>query len=318
MHHEPYEIHWDRKSGIWTLWVERLPHLRAEASSLEEAKQLLADRIMDAGEAHPLLDFDPPLPLEERQIPFQNPEIYVLGAIDATFVSEPPDPEDPTDWDRRAGERAASRDAARQWRQSFFTGPICPGCGKERGERSDRKLKITAMDSGSDSASGELGEGGRSIHLFSGQFLALLSPAELSHLQFREVEFIGRRSARSPKFFELIGPPGPRNVAVKGRSPKGWRCPACGNSAFGYVPADEIIAYVAAADLPKNNSGVFTMSSGMEIELCVTGDRWRSMRGKKGTRNMGPIRVGVVPDDLVEREPQLPTLDEVRRKWPGR
>lgn len=69
-------------------------------------------------------------------------------------------------------------------------------------------------------------------------------------------------------------------------------------------------SFVARSDLPVPLPGVITVGRSPEIELAVTGARWKELVGRKGTRGFVAHPLGVVPDHDVVRCPELPTYEE--------
>lgn len=118
-----------------------------------------------------------------------------------------------------------------------------------------------------------------------------------------------RRGRR--QFYELIGPEGPPHIAVAGMKTNGWRCTECDHRAWGYwIDGMAIDSFIARSDLPERVPGVFTVGTFPEIELAVTGSRWKELLGRKGTRGFTSRLLGVVPDHEVVQRPELPTYEE--------
>ncbi len=132
----------------------------------------------------------------------------------------------------------------------------------------------------------------------------LLSGEEHRRLRFQPVE---RNKRARKRYFELVGPMGPPYVAIRGLDFGGWQCKSCGTRLFSYSSEKaSMINFVARADLRDPLPEVFTIGPTQRLELCVTAERWSRMVGKRGTRGMVSMPIGVVPDEQVDREPQLP------------
>ncbi|MFN7138562.1 MAG: hypothetical protein ACK4UN_04435 [Limisphaerales bacterium] len=157
-----------------------------------------------------------------------------------------------------------------------------------------------------DGAFGPIGhDGSTNVEILSEEFLNLLSPAERRQLDLRPVV----RKGKSRKFYELIGPAGPPFVAVAGLPASGWRCSECNRATWGYwLKGFPIHGFVAATDLPQPIPGVFTIGTPPEVHLCMTGSRWRELRGKPGTRGFVSRPLGVASDRELIRDPELKIL----------
>lgn len=149
--------------------------------------------------------------------------------------------------------------------------------------------------------------------IFSGNFLDLLSEGERSHLDIREIQ--QTRKTRK-KYFELVGPSGSPTVALSGVEMGGWQCEKCGYKTFGYQAEDSAISdFVSMDDLPSPLPDVFTVGTAPEIMLCMTGERWASIVGQKGTRGITSSPLGVAPASKVIRNPELVTRQELDRRF---
>jgi len=290
-----YICGWAEIADGFEVWVRSRPHVRARGKTQLEAGEALTVAIATAGGAHfAVLEFVPPLPQSEFDKKYSSPELYQVGGDDSFSTNRPR---------RIPFETDEERTLRWSWYDEFFVAPCCTTCRQPGGPRSERVLVLT--DASIKYDAGVVHLTGPSLRVFSENFLALLSKEERQRLQFRLV----KRPRRSRKqFFELIGPSGPPQVAVAGREVQGWQCVSCGARCFGhaYSPDISIGDCIARADLPRPLPSVFTIGTQPDVSLCVTAQRWASLVGQPGTRGCLSRLVGVIPDEDLIRNPELP------------
>jgi hypothetical protein len=299
MEHGVYICSWSRSSEGYTLWVKSRPHVRASAATYAEAEESLIEAIHDAGGAmQAVMEFDPPLPQSILEQKYSSPEIYLIGGDDR-FETDAPC--------RKCFESAREIEVRLCWLDAFYDKPVCRKCKFTSGRRNDRPMPLKHAPSKYDGAFGRLGsDGGPTHQIVSEEFLALLTPDERHSLRFQPTT-----RKRGRRFFELVGPEGPPQVAVADVKISGWRCTHCDHRTWGYwVEGMEIHAFVARSDLLVSSGGVFTVGTFPEITLAVTAPRWKELLGRKGTRGFASRVLGVVPDHEVVRRPELATLEE--------
>ncbi len=297
MEHGVYICTWSRSRDRFTLAVKSRPELRSSAPTYAEAEERLIEVIQNSGGAmQAVLEFDPPLPKSTLEKKYGFPEIYLIGGDDR-FETDAPRGK-PFECVEETEERF-------RWLDAFYDKPVCRKCKRTPGRRNDKPVTLTYAGK-YDGAFGSLGTiGGSSHHIVSEEFLTLLTTEEKCRLEFQPTHRKGRK-----KFYELVGPEGPPHVAVLGIKISGWHCLTCDHRTWGYwVEGMAINSFVARSDLPVDLSGVFAIGTFPEIELAVTGPRWRELLGQKGTRGFTSRQVGVVRDHEVLREPELPTYE---------
>ena len=299
MEHGVYICSWNRSPDGFTLWVKSRPHVRASASTYNEAEERLIEAIQNAGGAmHAVFEFDPPLPNSALENKYSNPEIYLICGDDS-FETDAPR--------RTPFESHQELEERLRWLDAFYDRPVCRKCKYPFGRRNIKPVTLTYAPSKYDGAFGSFGtDGGPNHQIVSEEFLALLTPDEMRRLEFQPTL---RKKGR--KFFELVGPEGPPRVAVVGENIGGWQCSQCEHRTLGHrLDTMAFNSLIARSDLPTPLHGVFAVGAFPEIKLAVTASRWKELLGKKGTRGFCSRQLGVVPDDEVVRSPELPTLEE--------
>ncbi|HVU88355.1 MAG TPA: hypothetical protein VHD36_13625 [Pirellulales bacterium] len=287
-----YICSWSQTEEGFEVWIKSRPDVRASGPTSDAAIETFLEVIIKRGGAyHAVLEFVPPLPESDFDRRYSQPAIVALGSNDGYETDEPK---------RIPFEPPEEREVRESWYDGFFKAPCCRTCGTPQGPRNQRPLHLTYARNDA----GSLWFQGARLRVFSEDFLMMLSGEEHRHLTFQPVE----RNKRSRKrYFELLGPSGAPNVAIRGLDFSGWQCGSCGTRCFGYwSEAASMIHFVARADLPDPLPEVFTIGPLHDLELCVTAERWSRMVGQRGTRGMVSLPIGVVPDEEVEREPELP------------
>jgi hypothetical protein len=307
MEHGVYLCSWSRSPDGFALWVKSRPRIRGEGDTYAEAEERLIEAIQNAGgAAQAVLEFEPPLPKSTLDGKYTTPELYLIGGDDRFETNAA----------RGVGsETVAEREERFKWVDEFFESPICRKCAFASSPRGKKPLLLEYVPRRYDGAFGYVGhEGATTLQVLSEAFLDLLTPEERRNLQVRPVE----GKARAKKFFELAGPAGPPFVAVAGLKISGWRCVACDHRTWGYwLEGMAIHSFIAKADLPSTLSGVFTVGEPPEVHVAATGERWKQLVGRKGTRGFVSHMLGVVPDYELVRHPNLPTYEERLRERVG-
>jgi hypothetical protein len=222
MEHGVYICSWSRSADAFTLWVKSHPQIRASAPTYAEAEERLIKAIQDAGGAmQAVMEFDPPLPKSTWEEKYSSPEIYLIGGDDRFET-------DAARW--KWSESAQEIEERLRWLDALYDQPVCRKCKYTSGRRNDKPVTLTYAPSKYDVAFGSFGtDGGPDHQIVSEQFLALLTPDEKRSLEFQPTIGRGRR-----KFYELVGPAGPPQVAVAGLKISGWRCTQCDHRTCGY------------------------------------------------------------------------------------
>jgi hypothetical protein len=289
-----YLCRWKETSEGFELWMKSRPQIRAKGRTYLEAEDAFLATIAEVlGVYHAVLEFVPPLPHSEFDRRYATPELYVVLGDDRFEADEPRRIPFETD-DERAQRQA--------WYDNFFTLACCRTCGFSPGSRNERPLKLRYVSNRYEG--GFVYLAGASLHVFSENFLMLLSRAERRPLQFQLVDCLKKTRKQ---FFELVGPSGPPLVALTTGKVTGWQCTACGARVFGYdySPDKSIYTFIARADLAQPCPEVFTIGTQPNVLLCMSAQRWADLVGQRGGRGLISRLVGVVPDDEVVRQPNL-------------
>jgi hypothetical protein len=196
----------------------------------------LLEAIQESGGAmHACLEFAPPLPKSALEEKYSLPEIYLIVG-DECFETDAPR--------RRPFESDEERIERVRWLDAFYERPVCRRCLYSSARRTDKQITLKYAPVRYDGAFGSIGrDGGQNHQIVSEEFLALLSPREKRRLEFRPTIRAGRR-----KFYELVGPEGPRPVAVVGVKHRGWRCSECDHRTWDCRIDGMAIAKIQARD----------------------------------------------------------------------
>lgn len=302
MEHAVYICEWARSDDDWTIWVKARPHIRAQGITYAEAESGLLTAIQDAGGAmHAVMEFVTPLPKTHLETDFAQPELYLITGDDSFETDSPIE---------TAFELPESREERFRWSDAFYSEPVCRDCWTTHGRRNDRPLPLRHT-SQYDGAIGFIGTCRNEHQIVSAAFLELLTEKEIRSL---ELQPVARKRSRK-KFFEVVGPTGPRPVGVDGLNATGWYCQTCGHRTWGYwVEGCSITHFVARQEIAAQSLGVFTVGDATQIRLVATAERWRQLVGKQGTRGFTSSLLGIVGEDRVVRAPEVPPL---RRDLPN-
>jgi len=293
MEEHVYLCGWERSGVRFKVWLRERPFSRAEGESFDSAVENLVEAVLkDGGAVTPFFEFDPPPPKNELDAQFFNPELFLLTGDERFETTEPR---------TTAFASREARELEANWFEQFFTEPTCRKCRLPNSQRNTQPLPLRYVGQGYDG--GFVSLGATTVCVYSENFLELFSSHERHHLKF---QMVSQPDHSRRTFFELIGPPGPPTVAAAGLSCSGWRCEACGQRLFSYsVKGLGCSSFVAKSDLLSPTPDVFTIGPAWQLELCVTAQRWKQMVGKKGTKGFKSRPLGVLPDNLVIREPEL-------------
>jgi len=270
--------------------VRSWPLIRASAPIYDDAEERLIQAIQHKGGAMQAdSEFDPLRPKSNLDEKYSSPEIYLICG-EYRFETDAPG------W--KWSESAQEKEERLRWLDGFYEKPICRNCKYTSSRRNGKLVTLTHAPGKYDGAFGCLGtDGGPNHQIVSEEFLALLTEDEKRGLEFQPTIRKGRR-----KFFELVGPDGPPHVAVSGINSSGRRCAQCRRWTWSIgIEGMAIQSFVARTDLPVGLHGVFAVGAFPEIELAVTGARWKDILGRKGTRGFVSSLLGVVPDHEVLR-----------------
>lgn len=197
-----------------------------------------------------------------------------------------------------------------------YDGDRCNTCGHIGGRRSDEPLVVADLDSGFDAGLVVIHQrpfASARRYIFSDDFLALLLPGERTRFAWRRV---ARPSRAKRAFHELLGADlTMESVGISGL-PKtgGWRCDRCGYRVLPhYVAWSWPSHWVCATDLPRRVPSCFGLTSGHDLALCITAERWRSLVGKRGTRGLLSYEVGVAPPGRCDTAPKLRSIRLIAR-----
>lgn len=206
---------------------------------------------------------------------------------------------------------------------SLFSKDCCPECLIPQGQRTKRVMEITYESAISRRCDGVLAQpevwpAGPTFHLYSKEFLSLLTAKERRIFRWRRVQVLNPTKI-TKEMFELVHSayhiP---TVVLRGSNPDREMCDTCGWSGppsyapVGCLPewlnpiGDAVRRgqpdyYLSAADLPKPVPPCFTIGDWQGgVQLVFTEERWRSLKKQRGTTGIGTWGVGVVDPALVE------------------
>lgn len=279
------------EDGGYVGWLIGRPSVRAEGLSASEMSELMTDAIAEAfDDFEPAVDFDPALNCRGNGDAGLFVDDVVAVGWNASFRYRP-----------SSGQ--------------VFAGGQCPECGRGRGVRSEEPLAVDLPKGRADGAIAWMVNDGpperdvpASAVIVSEGFLGALSPDERAAFDARPVRLAGR-SRR--KFLEVLPRAFVPRVAIRGRELRGWRCGSCGTSTWSHVGTLGYgVLVVSRADLP--GAPCFFVGDGRDYSLCMSGKRWRALRGGPNFRKAGGSPLAVVSPELATRDPRLPSLEERR------
>lgn len=282
---------WSALAEGYSGWVKNRPALRVTAPSLETLAEVLRRAIFDRAHCmHPVLEFDPPLPVTGAFQQFGVDDIVeISGGNDGFSVLEFP-----------PGIHERPFKSKIYW-DTYFTARSCHSCHTPTGIRNELPLHVKGFSGDSDGGFCGMGSGFR--YVYSEAFLGLFQPHELVNLEFRPIV----RDARArKKYFELIGPSGPPFVAVKQIAASTSQCCECGRKKVSYFENDDqpFPDFTQRSNHPNPIATIFTIGKLPYVKLCMRRDRWQSIVGKKNARGITSRRTGIVEDAFVDPDPK--------------
>ncbi|HEX5399744.1 MAG TPA: hypothetical protein VFY06_11935 [Verrucomicrobiae bacterium] len=285
-----YECSWKKSGRIFSLWVLSRPEVCVEAKDFENGYDDLADEICGAfGDGEAILEFEPAPPVARTSKRYICPDIVLLGYY---------------------------RSADGPWgRAGVFSKGYCPHCAMGMGERTDLPAIIEKAEP-HDVLGLRTGNYGTTLRLFSADFLKLLTKQECASLSLLETD---NRSNVRKTFYELRGKPQAGYVSFRGAKYNKlscWHCPYCGyrnlhpkHPLLGF----DVSRFIATADLPNPPRSCFIIGEGVNLDLVMTRERWMQIRGKPGTKGVDPIKIGIIPDSELVRNPKLKDVGDLRQ-----
>ena len=292
-----YICSWKQVPGGYRVWVAKRPKLAAEGATFEEADEELSSVICGAtGDGESVHEYAPPPPTEDAQ---------GSGLLDRLVMASP----------NARGE--ISNGAA------LFEGGYCDQCRHARGARTEDRIALAKADTGDAvlAKRSEMRIGGTSMHLYSADFLALLTRTERAALDFRPVT---RRRGRKELLELLGGTLVVPKAAIRGKPQhNAWTCDSCGHEPSPMYLGTWIENhpwpsppswYVARTDLPEMLPSCMLIGNAAEPRLCFTRERWQELVGRPGTRAIKSNDVGVLADAWVDRAPKRQSLRAAERE----
>lgn len=288
---------WTKVDHQWQLWVKGNRKLSGSGDSFESASQQLEKAIWenakDLDSVIPtVMEFDPPLPIQERLKKFFTPPLYrVFG--DGIF-----------DLLIRATLLGDMDTATKEYLNSLYEKGICRACKHGLGKRTEVRLRAEEFDN-YDGLFLRSSYVRSDAYFFSDRFISLLTDDELGRLKFRECQ-LQRKVKR--RYFELAGYAIVHNVGVKGFDVRGCECSQCGSRDFNISEPDldeTVKDFICRSDLPNPVPSCFAIEINGGIELCMTEERFNQIRGNKNTKGIMIQRIGIIDDELCDRHPRL-------------
>lgn len=262
-----YLCKWRESRGKFVISLTNRPDIRVSGRDREEAEELLYDKICTTfGDGEAVLEYVTPLLKDEFQKQYGNPDIVMVSGN---------------------GSVGEITNGASIWRDR-----ACDICGRQRRQRSEEIAEVDYLPN----SDGTVDVRGRIGNLFSESFLSLLTARERDGLTFLPVR--GPKKSRK-KFFELTGMPLVRQVGHPGFPGQVSRkCDMCGMNSFTYLHNNDIYTFIAHKDLPDPIPPVFgVLYEDDRVNLCMTRERYKTIIGKKGTRDIVGIQLWVIKGD---------------------
>jgi hypothetical protein len=270
---------WKHLRGKFKVWLESDDSVCAEARSLGEASDELADTLSESLKSdEAVIELIPPPPFSGAEKSWTLPRLLSLGYNEFAETTI----NDPVMYSRRE----------------------CPRCGRPRGKRTDIPILLKSAIKGDIAATNS----SPVVRLFSDKFLALLTPNERSRIRFEPVQTVGERRM---SFFELRGDSIAPWVSFKGAKHPAiicWKCPACGNRKLNpQHPKFLAFGFISRTDFTNAKSPECFVAGSPEggLTICMTERRWKSIVGKVGTKGIATSTIALVDDKLLVRNPPL-------------
>lgn len=214
------------------------------------------------GDGEAVLEFDPPPPEPDFLKKYGEPEIYEISGNDSADPTRPP-------------------------QQGLYTNGQCPACTRVWGKRTQTPAILKYLPTASDGAVGPI-----IGPIFSTAFLNLLAADERASLSLQPVTSLNKTKKL---FYEVVGNPIAWFVGLSGFPGRGEPCRHCGYHGFICLKDNKIYQFLAKEDLPSPTPSCFVVTGGLSPSLCMTGERWRDIRRKPGTKNLVSSRIFIVP-----------------------
>jgi hypothetical protein len=285
-----YKCGWKKNGRRYQLWVQSHPQVSVESAEFDEGYDELADGICRSfGDGEAILEFEPAPPVSKTSKKYLTPDIVLIGFH--RFAEGP--------W----------------WSDGLFTKGYCRFCAMGMGERTDQSA-VVEKAAPHDVLGLRSGNYGTTLRLFSEEFLGLLSENEKASFRFQEVE---NRSRIQKTFKELRATPLLGYVGFKGAKYNQlscWRCANCGYRAIHPkhpLLGFDVSRFIAAADLPTSLPSCFVIGQGVNLDFVMTRERWMQIRGKPGTKGIEPVKIGVIPESELVRNPKLRDGGDLQR-----
>jgi hypothetical protein len=288
-----YYCTWSKgEDGKYVAWELRNPSLRAEATALQELQDKLGQIVgFEYDDHEAALHFDPPIMFVDGADRFDSlyrDQWYAIG------------------WNTHFQYRLSA--------DSAFVGGRCGRCGNGLGPRSSSPLVVDGMGSGTDGAfsygsnsANSESPGGRLV--ISDRFLSLLTNEERATFEARQVQWA---QPRGEKFFEVIRRSKIPVVAIKGLDPTGWRCDQCGQRAFSHAADLGVsVQVICRADIPSPAPPLLFVGGPTNCHMFTSRQRWHQFCGNATARKLWGDPLAVVDQSQCDRNPALPTLDEL-------
>jgi hypothetical protein len=211
---------------------------------------------------------------------------------------------------------------------SLFSEGSCTTCLIPQGQRTKRVMEVIYYDALSRRCDGALAQldvrpTGPTFHLYSKEFLSLLTAKERRLFRWRRVHVLNPTKI-TKEMFELVHStyhfP---TVALRGSNPDWDMCDTCGWSiqpSYPFVgglpewlnPIGDAVRrgqpdhYLSASDLPEPVPPCFTIGDWRGgVQLVFSEDRWRHIKRQRGMIGINTWGVGVVDPALVEPVPTI-------------
>jgi hypothetical protein len=279
-----YVCTWKRTESGYVLWVRSRPKIRVTAESFETADEALYEAILEAlHDGENFREYDPPRP----DAVDSDGLLYRLKRVSGNGWAT-----------------IANEDMPGLW-----TKGVCSDCHNARGKRTKLPILLQSANSGNGlHASAQHPFNYPHFHLYSTDFVALLTPAERRRFVWRDV----KRVRGSKPYLEIVGS---RTVLPLATFKERYVvhglfvCPTCGyrnDPWYAFVPPTPS-SYVSEAAIPRRLPSCFTV--GRDLTLCFTAERWAKLVNRKAARGMSSSDIGVVDARLVDRRPKRHPLD---------
>lgn len=271
-----YNCTWKKERTHFRVWIVSNPSISSEARTLTEADERLWSAICERfGDGENARDYQPPLPSAKTD------EAYLTDGL-ITLVGN------------SRGEQIGSL-------EPLFTMGLCKECGAGLGERTDVSLEVGLIESGFDSVFVILS--GVEFYLYSEDFRSLLLPEEAERFSWKPVR---RKKGARKEFYECVGIEPSPFATIRDRPHSGWECGECGKRVFLICRNEFSFSHaVCVSGLRHPIPSCFPVGPRIGSAVCVTKERWISMRGKLGARGIVPSALAVLPLGEAELNPIL-------------